>query len=312
MPAKLKIAVFGTGGVGGLFGSRLARAGADVTFIARGEQLKAIQRNGLRIINDAGPLHVTSIRAIEDPREVGEVDVILLCVKAYDLVSVCSLLKPSLRSDSIVVPLQNGVDASRIVGEILGSKHVVPGCVFVSAFIESPGVIRQVGSQNVINFGQPSDSRAKAIVKDLQELCLAAGLESEIYKNVDAMLWTKFIRIASIGGITALKRLPIGEVLKDKQHTHELQKAIHEAFLVARSLNIQVEEDLPAKVIDAARKLPFEWKSSMLVDLERGRRLEIESLSGAIVRFGEQTDVSTPIHRSIYGALRPYANVGAV
>ena len=302
----MRIAIVGAGAVGGYFGGRLAAAGSDVTFIARGPHLDAMRARGLRLESPKGDLHVHRVNATDDPGTVGPVDTVLFAVKLYDVESAVALLRPLVGSDTIVVPIQNGVDAAAMVTRAVGRPHVGGGVAYVAAVVSEPGVVRHTAMDQLI-FGELDGVRSPRLER-LLSACEAAGFQATLSDHIEVDLWSKFVRLAVFSGMTAVTRLPIGPLRDDPDLWAMFRAAILEGMAVARAKGIA----LPASVFDEtgamAQSLPGPAKSSMLEDLERGRRLELPWLSGALVRIGREVDVDTPIHRFITTVLKPYVD----
>lgn len=302
----MRIAVVGAGGVGGYFGGRLAEAGADVAFIARGAHLKALRTGGLTIHSFKGDFHLPRVFATDNPAEIGPVDVVLFTVKLYDADVATALLPPLIGPDTAVIPLQNGVDGADIVARAVGRDHTVGGTVWVAAVIDRPGVVRHSALGQLI-FGE-LDGRRTPRVERLLDACRPARFESTLSDDIAVDIWTKFVRLSVFSGMTAVMRSPIGPIAQDPELLDMLKTAIREGMNVAQAKGV----DVPAAVLDdverAVRSLPPQMKSSMLEDLERGRRLELPWLSGAVVRIGGEVGVPTPTHRFMALALKPHVN----
>jgi len=296
--------VVGAGGVGGYFGGRLAEAGADIVFLARGAHLDALRTKGLRIESPSGNVHLGRVAASDDPAAIGPVDVVLFAVKLYDAEAAAGLLPPLLGADTAVVPLQNGVDAAAIVQRAAGAAHTVGGTVYVSAVIADPGVIRHTAMDSMF-FGE-LDRRRSARLERLLEVCRTAAFRSTLSDNIHVDIWTKFVRLSVFSGMTAATRSPIGPIVADPDLLAMLKDAVREATAVAHAKGVPVPEDGADRVEQAYKALPPQAKSSMLEDLERGRRLELPWLSGAVVRIGEEVGVATPVHRFIATILKPH------
>ena len=302
----MKIAVVGAGGVGGYFGGRLAAAGADVRFLARGAHLDALRTTGLRIESPKGNVHLPRVSATDDPAAIGPADIVFFTVKLYDSESAIRSLKPMLGPDTAVIPFQNGVDSVGMLTRAIGPRHTAGGTAYVAAVIAEPGLIRHT-SMDSLFFGE-IDRRPSTRLERLLDGCRDAGFSSTLSRNINVDIWTKFVRLSVFSGITTVTRCPIGPIVSDPSVLAMLYEALKEAYAVARAHGIEV----PASVIDdsAVRKgyeaTPPEAKSSMLQDLERGRPLELPWLSGAVVRLGEEVGVPTPTHRFITTVLRPH------
>jgi len=302
----MKIAVMGTGGVGGYFGARLAAAGEAVAFLARGAHLEAMRRSGLRVLSRLGEVHLDPVRATDDAAEIGPVDVVLFTVKLWDTEAAGRACKPLIGDASAVVSLQNGVESEAVLGRLLGARHVLGGVAQIAAVIAEPGVIRHTGSMARIIFGEhdgaPSD-RARAFL----EACQRAGIEAKLSDDIEKAIWNKFILLAPLAGVTSVTRLSIGAVMADPDTRALLRDAIAEAVAVGRARGVGLDDDALDHTLEVAQALPDEMRTSMEQDLARGGRLEVPWLNGAIVRFGAETGVSTPVNRTLLAALKPYA-----
>lgn len=303
----MKFAVFGAGGVGGYFGARLAAAGNDVAFIARGRHLDAIRANGLRVASALGDVTIKPAKATDDPGSVGPVDVVMMCVKLWDLEQAAEACKPLVAGGGYVIPFQNGVDATQRAAAKLGAGNVVGGVAQIAAIIAEPGVIKHTGTMARIAFGE-TNGQASPRVETLLAACKKAGIDAEIPAHIAVAQWRKFVFLASVSGWTALTRKPMGVLAKDPEIRAGLRNAIAEAVAVARAGSV----DLPADAVDATLalvdRLPAEMRTSMQHDLENGNRLELPWLSGAVSRLGRAAKVPTPTHDVITAALKPYVD----
>ena len=302
----MRIAVVGAGGVGGYFGGRLAEAGSDVVFLARGAHLQAMQTRGLRIESPAGDVHLTHVNATHDPAAIGPVDIVLFAVKLYDSETASRALPALVGSHTAVIPLQNGVEGVDIVTRAVGAANTAGGTCYVTAVIAEPGVIRHTAMEHVI-FGE-LDGRRSPRLERLLDACGPAKFRSTLSENIHVDIWTKFVRLSVFSGMTSVTRGPIGAIVADPELLAMLKAAVREATIVAQARGVPVPEDGPDRVEKAYKALPPTTKSSMLQDLERGRRLELPWLSGAVVRIGEELGVPTPIHRFIATVLKPHVN----
>ena len=305
----MKIAIFGSGGVGGYFGGRLAAAGEDVTFLARGAHLKALQESGLRIASPLGDVHIPKVQAADRPEAIGPVDVVLFTVKLYDVDASAATLAPLIGPDTVVITLQNGVDAVGMVSRHVGRAHVAGGAAYIVAVIDKPGHIRHTTAQQLV-FGEHDGSRSDRLVA-FEQAGLRAGFQAQASTDVEAALWTKFVRLATWSGMTSATRSTLG-VLRDTPETYELMlAAIEEVIAVGRARGVKFPADIMDGTIHLMQTFPHGSKSSMLEDLERGRRLELPWLSGAVVRLGRDVGVPTPIHQFINAVLTPFVNGSA-
>ena len=302
----MRIAIVGSGGVGGYFGGRLAATGADVTFLARGAHLEAMRTRGLRIDSPKGDVHLPHVKAAADPSEVGPADIVFFAVKLYDADSALGLLTPLVGPDTVVIPLQNGVDSVAMLTRAVGAPHIAGGTCYVSAVIAEPGVIRHTAMDHLI-FGE-LDGRPSARLEWLLEACRPTGFQATLSTDIAVDIWTKFVRLSVFSGMTAVTRSPLGVVCGDPELFAMLKEAVREAMAVAHAKGIAVPASTVEDVALAYSTLPPQTKSSMLEDLERGRRLELPWLSGAVVRIAREVGVETPTHRFITAVLGPHVN----
>ena len=302
----MKIAIFGSGGVGGYFGGRLAAAGENVTFLARGAHLLALQQDGLHIESPLGNVHVPKVHATDRPQAVGAVDVVLFTVKLYDVDAAAATLAPLIGPDTVVITLQNGVDAVDMVAKHVGAHHVAGGAAYIVAVIDKPGHLRHTTAHQLV-FGE-RDGRRSDRLAAFEEAGLRAGFQAKASTDIESDLWVKFIRLATWSGLTAATRSPLG-VLRETPETLELMvAAIQEVIDVARAKGVTLPPDIMETTMALMMGFPHNSKSSQLEDLERGRRLELPWLSGAVVRIGKEAGVPTPIHRFITAVLTPFVN----
>lgn len=301
----MRIAIMGSGGVGGYFGARLAAAGHEVAFIARGEHLKAIRERGLRVESPKGDLHLASVRATDRPREIGEVESVFFAVKMYDTEPAAEAVRPLLGPDTPVVTFQNGVESVALLSRTFGRDRVMGGVAYVAAAIGEPGVIRHTAMGRLIfgEIGGGGTARAAA----LHEACASAAIEATLSDRIEIDIWEKFVRLAVFSGMCALTRSSIGAIRSDPDLLGMLSAALDETFAVARAKGIALRPDLMGEIRKMVHDLPPESKASMLEDLERGKPLELPWLSGAVVRLGRETGVPTPIHSFISTALKLHA-----
>lgn len=300
----MKIAIFGSGGVGGYFGGRLAASGEDVTFIARGAHLNALQQGGLQIASPLGDAKIDKVQAIDRPQAIGPVDVVLFTVKLYDVDTAAATLSPLIGPNTVVITLQNGVDAVDMVSKHVGADHVAGGVAYIVAVIDQPGRVRHTTAQQLV-FGERDGRRSDRLVA-FEHACVKAGFQAKASEAIESDLWVKFVRLATWSGMTSVTRSPMG-VVRDTPETFEMMMAaIGEVIAVGKARGIAFPPDLMDGTIGLIRNFPASSKSSMLEDLERGRRLELPWLSGAVVRLGREAGVTTPIHQFITTVLTPF------
>jgi 2-dehydropantoate 2-reductase len=301
----MRIAVVGAGGVGGGFGAALAKAGADVIFIARGAHLAAMKSEGLKVQGGRGETHLVPTRATEDPASIGKVDIVLFCVKLWDVESAGQKIRPLIGPDTAVIPLQNGIDAAERLIPILGPDAVMGGVAQISASIIGPGLIQQVGSFMRMIFGELDGKRRKR-AEDFLALCLKAGFDATLSEQIQTELWMKFILLASNASIMALARQPIGRLRDDPDLRPIFIAAYRETIDVGRARGVALPVDALEKILDFTGHAPPAMKPSMALDLERGNRLELPWLGGKVVELGLKLGVPTPTHSMMYAMLKPY------
>ena len=301
----MRIAVVGAGGVGAGFGAALAKAGADVVFIARGAHLAAMKSHGLKVQGPRGDTHLVPTRATDDPAGIGKVDVVLFCVKLWDVESAGEAIKPLVGPDTAVIPLQNGIDAAERLIPILGEGAVMGGVAQISASIIAPGVIQQVGTFMRMIFGELDGKKSKR-AEDFLALCLKSGFDATLSEQILTELWMKFILLASNASIMALARQPIGRLRDDPDMRAIFMASWQETIDVGRARGVALPADATQKILDFINHAPPNMKPSMALDLERGNRLELPWLGGKVVALGRELGVPTPTHSIMYAMLKPY------
>ena len=301
----MKIAVMGAGGVGGYFGARLAADGNDVAFIARGAHLKAIRDNGLKVLSENGDVLIHPATATDDPADIGPVDVVMFCVKLWDTEAAAEQIRPMIGPNTAVVSFQNGVYAEQKIGEILGSEHVIGGIAVIPAVIEEPGVIRHTGTTASLEFGEMNNRQSDRVTA-LLAACESAGIPARVPADIEESLWRKFVMLTVFSAATCLCRSTFGPIRDDPKGMELMQALLSETAAVARAKGVAIADDLHDRLFEGAHSMPAEAKSSMLQDLERGNRLELDYLSGAVVRMGAEHGIDTPAHRVAWQALHPY------
>jgi len=305
----MKIAVMATGGVGGYFGARLAAAGEAVHFIARGAHLAALQNSGLAVESAKGNLHLAPVAATGDPAVIGPVDVVLFAVKLWDTESAAAACKPLLGPETAVVSFQNGVDSAERLAKVLGPAPVMGGVAYIASTIAAPGAIKHTGTMARLVFGE-LDGRKSARGEALLAACQKAGIDAVLSTDIVKDIWAKFAMLASFSGVTSLTRKPMGPIRGEPVTYRLLLDAIAEVAALAKAKGIELGADFLERQKAAIAAMPAEMKSSMLVDLERGNRLELDWLSGKVARLGEAAGVATPIHRFIAAGLALHAAGG--
>ena len=303
----MKIAVMGTGGMGGYYGGYLAAAGCDVTFIARGEHLAAIQKNGLNLKGDNGDIHINPTPATDDPGSIGPVDVVLFCVKLYDVETAAELIQPLIKKDTIVISFLNGIDGPERLAKIVGKQHVIGGAAYASAVIEAPGVVRYKGTKGHFRIGY-LDGRANHGLKEFQSLYSGTPIECEISDDIVATLWDKFILLATNSGLSCICRQPVGIIYNDPDLLELAMAMMREVESLAISQNIKIDDDIIEKSVAWSKSAPIDLYASMYHDLRKGRPLELAGMSGFVATLGEQLKIATPCHRTVFACLKPYIN----
>jgi 2-dehydropantoate 2-reductase len=301
----MKIAVIGAGGVGGTFGAALAKAGADVWFLARGAHLTALRANGLRILSARGDTHLEPTQATDDPAAIGPVDVVLFCVKLWDVESAGEHIRPLIGPGTAVIPLQNGIDASDRLIPILGAAAVMGGVAQVSATIEAPGVVRQTGTFMRLVFGELAgglSARGDAFLA----LCRKAGFDADHSGQIRTELWLKFIVLATNSAMTAATRLPFGKLRADPDVMAIFKSATEEVVAVGKAAGVPLPDDAAQRNMNFLAGAPPTMMASMAHDLIRGNRIELPWLSGKVVSMGRELGVPTPTHTVLNGILKPY------
>jgi 2-dehydropantoate 2-reductase len=302
----MRIAVLGTGGVGGYCGGRLAAAGEDVTFIARGAHLGALREYGLKITSALGDASIAPAQATDDPASVGPVELVIFTVKLYDTDAAAAAIRPLVGPDTGVVTFQNGITSTEVLAAVLGPEHVIGGVARIAAVIAEPGVIRHTGTMAELIVGE-LDGQPSARVPALAAALEAAGVTHRMSDDIRRDIWEKMVILSTVAGLTSLLRLPLGPIRSDPETRSLLRAGLAEALAVARAAGATLPADLADRQLEQIERLPFEMKSSMLQDLEGGRRLEVAWLSGAIARLGREHGVATPIHALIATALKLHA-----
>ena len=303
----MRIAVMGSGVLGGSFGGRLARAGEDVTFIARGRQLAALQTQGLTVkMPEAEDFHL-AVRATDRPDEIGPVDLVLFCVKTYDLEPAAEAIRPVVGPDTTVLPVQNGIDAAERIARFVGPEAVIGGVSYGGGSIESPGVILVNGAFRPLVFGELNGG-ASPRTERILEVTRRAGIVAELHPNIRVVLWEKFIAICANAGMTALTRLPVGPLLACPESRAMYRGVMEEVEAVARAQGIDLAGDVVDRVFGIIAGMHPSTYASMYYDLANGRRLELDYLNGTLVRLGRDAGVPTPLNAAIYAALKPYAD----
>jgi 2-dehydropantoate 2-reductase len=285
----------------------LAKAGADVTFVARGAHLAAMRERGLKVVGPRGDTHIVPTQATDDPASIGPVDYVMFCVKQWDVESAGRTIKPIVGAQTAVIPFQNGIDSSERLVPILGKDAVMGGVAQISATIAEPGVIRQIGTFMRLVFGE-LDGRPSERGAAFHAMCQKAGFESVNTNDIITALWEKFVLLATNSSVVALTRLPFGKLRDDPEVFSLFEKGLAEVIAVGRARGIKLPADMESRALQSTRNFPPEMMPSMAVDLLRGNRLELPWLGGKVVALGREVGVPTPTFDVMYSALKLYAN----
>jgi 2-dehydropantoate 2-reductase len=299
----MRIAIMGAGGVGGFYGAKLADAGEDVTFIARGAHLAALRERGLRVEGDLARITLPRVQATDDPASVGPVELVLLTIKAYDLERAARQLKPLVGPQTSVLPLLNGADIAERIAPAVGAEHVLGGLAQVSARIAEPGLVKQMGPVNRVVFGELSGERtprAEAILACLQH----AGIPAELSTEIRSEIWKKYMFICAAGGVCAVTASPLGPVLADPDTRALFVGCLEEIAALAGQQGVALPATAAADVLRFSEGAPPQTRPSMLFSLEQGQKLEVEVLNGAAARMGRELGVPTPVNAFVYAALK--------
>jgi 2-dehydropantoate 2-reductase len=303
----MKIAIVGTGGVGGYFGARLAGAGFEVHFIARGRHLEAMRREGLRVESPLGDMLIKPANATSDPASIGVADVVIVAVKLWDTEEAARSLRPLIGPETAVISLQNGVDKDAVLSRFVDRRNIVGGLCYIAASIGAPGVIQHAGKMARIKFGELTRARTTRAEEFLQAL-QKAKVTAELSDDIEREIWEKFVFLVGLSATTTLMRSPIGPIRSDPVTRALLLDMMDETVRVGIAKGVELDPNYAAKGMELCDAVPDTMMSSMQVDLSRGNRLELDWLSGAVVRFGKEFNVLTPVNRVTYGALKLHSN----
>jgi 2-dehydropantoate 2-reductase len=303
----MRIAIMGSGGVGGYFGARLAAGGDEVSFLARGAHLAAMRERGLMVESPLGDIKLPRVTASDDPNAIGPVDLVMVAVKLWDTEPAARQIEALTRGGASVVSFQNGVQKDDVLRRVLGDAAVMGGVCYIGASIAGPGVIRHVGTMQRLVFGEYDghrSSRAEALLQS----CRRAGIDAELSTDIKRAIWEKFVFLVAMSGATSSIRLPIGPIRQNPRTRALFLDLMREVVAVGRASGISLAEDFPEQRMAFCDGLPAEMTSSMHNDLERGNRLEVDWLSGAVVEIGKSVAVATPLNRAVRDILTLYAN----
>jgi 2-dehydropantoate 2-reductase len=300
----MRIAIFGTGGAGGYFGAQLARAGEDVTFIARGEHLKAIRKQGLTVETPRGEIVIHPARATDDPAQVGVVDAVLVGVKSWQVLEAAHAIRPLMGPATFAVPLQNGVEAASQLASVFGVDHVLGGLCGTLSWLTGPGRIRSIGEVHFVKIGE-LDNRASERAERLRAAFERAGVNVEVPSDIHQALWEKFLFVVSLGGLGAVARAPVGVIRTLPETRRMLKQSMQEILAVARARQVPLDDTVVADKLAFVDSLAPDGTTSLQRDIAEGKPSELEAWNGAVVRLGREAGVSTPLHEFIYCSLLP-------
>jgi 2-dehydropantoate 2-reductase len=303
----MRIAIMGTGGVGGYFGARLAVSGEEVHFIARGEHLAAMRRDGLRVLSANGDMLVQPVRATDRPADVGPVDLVMIAVKLWSTEDALRDAKPLVGPQTAVVSFQNGVIATELIAHAFGKERTLGGVANIAAVIEKPGVIRHTGTMALLSVGE-LDHKASARCEAFAAACTRAGVQVKVSEDIDKTIWEKYVFLVAASSMTALTRLPLGAVREDADTRALTAQIMSEVVAVGRARGVALDADLVDKLLQRLDGMPREMVASMLGDLERGNRLELPWLAGGVVAMGKELGIPTPANGFVVAALKHYVD----
>lgn len=302
----MRIAVMGSGGVGGYFGARLVKGGADVVFIARGAHLAAMRQHGLRIENDREPIELSKIDVTDDASRIGRVDLILFAVKLWDTEAAARSLLPAIGPDTGLISFQNGVQKDDMLRPIIGDAALIGGVGYVATAISKPGVIAQIGTMQRLLFGE-FDGRVSKRIEDFHQVCTAGGINAEISPDIRREIWQKFVFLVGLSGATTSMRMPLGQIRDNPLTRQFLLDLMKEALAVGCAHGIALPADYAEQRLAFADGLPHDMIASMYHDLQAGKRLELPWLSGGVVDLGAAVGIPTPMNRAVRDILLLHA-----
>jgi len=302
----MKIVMMGSGGVGGFFGAKLAAAGADVRFVARGAHLDAMRSQGLTVEGPV-PLHLPKVQATDDPSSIGPADFVLVGVKLWDTEAAVEEIRPIVGADTCVISFQNGVLKDRSLRAAFGDSRIMGGVAYMATAIDRPGVIRQTGPLQRLLFGE-FDGSSSGRGRQLLDACLKGGIGAELSPNIQREIWQKFVFLVGLSGTTTTIRKTIGPIRENAQTRAFLRDVMREVVAVGRAHGIDLPADYADQRLALIDNVAYDMTSSMNHDLERGNRLEVRWLSGAVVELGDAAGIPAPLNRAIADILALHAN----
>ncbi len=299
----MKIAIIGTGGIGGYFGGKLAKAGYDVTFLARGKQLEALKERGLTVKSLQGDFHVEHVNATDKNSDIGNCDLVMLCLKAWQVKEIAGDLKSILHENSIILPLQNGVQTADELQTVIDSKHIIGGLCRIISKIESPGVINHFGINPIIVFGELNNSITDRVNK-IKEVFDKAGINAKVTDDIQSELWKKFIGIC-VSGLLAITKTNYGELRELPETRQMMIDLLTEIYLLSHKVGAKIECDFVEKTVAAIDAFPYDTTSSLTRDVWEGKPSEIEYQNGAVVRIAAKYKMFVPVNRFVYSCILP-------
>lgn len=299
----MRIAIFGTGGAGGYFGTRLAYAGEDIVFIARGAHLQAIKEQGLSLEDSSGEIVVHSM-ATDDPAQVGVVDAVIVGVKTWQVTDAAQAMRPMIGPQTLVIPLQNGVEAAAQLRAELSANNVLCGLCRTFSWVASPGRIRSIGETHLIQFGE-LDNQPSARIERLKQIFERAGVNVEVPLDIRAALWEKFLIVVPYGGVGAVTRAPVGIIRSLPETRMLLERGMKEILAIARARQVSLPDEIIEKSMKFIDSLNFSAVTSLHRDISAGKPSELDAWNGAVVRLGKEVGLPTPLHEFLYHSLLP-------
>ncbi len=306
----MRIAIIGAGGVGGYFGARLQQAGEDVAFVARGAHLAALRRDGLTVESPLGDIHLPRVNVTGTAADIGQADIVLLCVKLWDMDAAVRAIAPLVGPDTGIISFQNGVQKDDVLRAAFGDMPVMGGIAQIGASIDRPGVIKHIGTMQRLVFGE-YDGRPSARATALVDACRRGGIDAELGDDMRRIIWEKFVFLIGLSGATATMRATIGPIRSNPRTRAFLLDAMRETVAVGRALGVALPADYADLRLTFVDGLPGTMTSSMHHDLQRGKRLEVRWLAGVVVQLGERAGVPTPVNRAVWDVLALHAEGGA-
>lgn len=303
----MRIAIIGIGGVGGYFGGKLTQEYGqsdkhEIIFIARGEHLSAIKKNGLKLFTREGDYVARPTLVTDNPAEAGVFDLVFFCVKSYSLRSSANQISGNINKETVMIPLLNGVDIASRLHLILPQTSIVQGCVYISSFIEKPGVVRQAGGACKLILG--TDDQSSKQYQYILDILLQAKINAELTDKISTALWTKYLLICPLAGLTSATNKTFGEIMENADLRERLRKTIEEVKSIANARKIELPEDIVDKTLESISRFAYDTKTSMQIDRERGKDTEIDIFTNYIIKSGKELKISTPLHDGIYSQLK--------